>query len=130
MKTPFTGKNKRWVHLIRMLYATKVLVSSQISKEHPHVQVKDLIRSVLLVTQTSPTSADAQIRSQTIVHCCLSCVFSYQSPIPSVLISNITRSLQRILGPCLEWVFINSPKSNWFGSLLLSILTRCPSHLH
>ena len=103
--------------------------SPECLKEHPHVQVKELIRGVL-ATQTSPTPADAQIRSQTVIYCCLSCIISYQSPILSVLMSITTRSLQCLLGPCLGRVLINSPKSNCFGSLLLSILTRYPSHLH
>ena len=96
-------------------------------KERPHVQVKDLIRGVL-ATQTSPTPADAQICSQTILHCGLSCPISYLKCLNSP--SQLRRSLQRLLGPCQEWVLINSPKSSCFGSLLLSILTRCPSHLH
>ena len=77
-------------------------------------------------TQTSPTSTDAQIHSQTIVHYCLFYAISYQFPFQSVLISITTRSLQRLLGPCLKQVLFNSPKSNCFGSLLLYILARCP----
>ena len=43
----------------------------------------DLMRGVL-ATQTSPTLTDAQICSQTVIHCYLSRAYSYQSPsIPS-----------------------------------------------
>ena len=115
------------VHMIGMLCVTKcwcLVRSPDCLKECLHVLIKDLMRDVLAI-QTSPTLVDAQICSQMVIHCYLSCAISYQSPsIPSILISITNRSLQR-----LARSFRIMPKTG-FNQHCLSIFVRCPSHLH
>ena len=109
--------------MIRMLCATKVLVSSQISrihKEHPHVQVKDIIRGVL-VHRPSHTS-----------RCTVTLTNNH--PLVPVLCNIILISHPKCLNINHNQIsstsFRTMSKSNCFGSLPLSILARCPSHIH